>query len=130
MVNRIFVVAAGILTSITLLAEVKKITSVPDFYNELGQNLLVVVKFSSPSCGPCRQFGPTIEKSSTLHPVIAFLEVSLESPDMRSLAHSLGVSSIPTTLFFVRGARVLTKIGAQSPYQLEKSVKEAFPNLF
>ncbi len=79
--------------------------------NVLASELLVLVDFWAPWCGPCRMVAPIVEE------VAAQFEgrvsvVKLNVDDHPTLASQYGIRSIPTLVIFKAGQQVDQIVGA------------------
>jgi thioredoxin 1 len=61
----------------------------------------VVVTFTSPGCGPCRQLQPQLELLQLEHPALKVLKVDITEES--ELAQHFRIASVPTTFFFSPG---------------------------
>lgn len=70
----------------------------------IGKGGLVVADFWAEWCGPCKMFAPTFEKvAQEMEGKAKLVKVNVETnPD----ASNLGISSIPTIIFFKDGKEV------------------------
>ena len=77
--------------------------------------------FTAPWCGPCRMFGPVVEK------VTGELGVPLHKinvDDNRDLATQYNISSVPTMVFEKEGQMIHRHTGAMSPQQLSNILQQ------
>jgi thioredoxin 1 len=79
--------------------------------NVLASELLVLVDFWAPWCGPCRMVAPIVEE------VAAQFEgrvsvVKLNVDDHPAIASQYGIRSIPALVIFKAGQQVDTIVGA------------------
>lgn len=80
----------------------------------LQQSPLVVVDFTSPSCGPCRNMPPLLEQLHNMTGVRVFQVNIDESP---KLTQSYGITTVPTIVVFQRGQEVNRGIGVPTSAQ-------------
>jgi len=74
---------------------------------------LVVVDCYATWCGPCIAIAPKMEEYSNNFPSVAFYKVDVDNvPDV---AQELGVTAMPTFIFFKDGAKVDEVRGAIPP---------------
>ena len=90
------------------------------FKRTVAENEIVIVDFWAAWCGPCRQFAPTYEASSTKHPDIVFGKVDTEAEE--ALAAAARITSIPTLMAFKGGTLVFSQPGALPAAALEQLV--------
>lgn len=92
-----------------------------NFDSTISSNKLVVVDFWAPWCGPCKMLAPTIDALAAEmegKALICKLDVD-QSPD---IAAKMGVSQIPTIIFFKNGKRVAVS-GMASKDALKKQIE-------
>lgn len=65
-----------------------------------SQSGKVIVKVSSPTCGPCKMMSPLFEKLSKEVEDISFCAFEVISDEDQVLARSLNVSSVPAFLVY------------------------------
>ena len=89
------------------------INSVEEFekmFQEFPENL-IIIDFWAEWCGPCRTFGPVFEQTKKEYPQVVFAKLNVETP-AGIVAQQLGVSGIPTIIFFYKGKMVHRQVGA------------------
>jgi thioredoxin 1 len=81
--------------------------------------MLTIKYFSAPWCGPCKMFGPIVDK------VVMETGVSIQKIDVdasRDLAFKYGVMSVPSLIFERDGTIVHKHTGVMSFNQLKDTV--------
>jgi thioredoxin len=78
--------------------------------------MLVIKYFSAPWCGPCKMFGPTVDKVS-METGVNIQKIDVDTN--KDLAIQYNVSSIPTLIFENDGTVVHRHTGVMSPHQLK-----------
>ncbi len=82
-------------------------------------DLPVLVDFSAPWCGPCKQMTPIIEELATQYEgKIKFVKINIE--DAQDLATQYMVMSIPSLILFKDGNPCEKKTGLISKTEVEK----------
>jgi len=84
---------------------------------------LVVVDFFATWCGPCKNIAPFIEELETKYPNADFLKVDVEK--CPNLAERLGITAMPTFIFYKNREKVTTVRGA-NPTVLEDKLKQFY----
>jgi len=96
------------------------------FYNELIQTPISVVKVYSDTCAPCKPYAEKYKQLSNKYPYVPFLDVNMKSNLIR-------VSAVPTTLIIgceltPRGPTgyILEKILGGDDKELDEKLKSYF----
>lgn len=83
----------------------------------------VVVRFTAPWCGPCRQMGPIVAQLSKEMAGVTFLDVDVDADE--ATPARLGVVGVPTFMTFKDGKNVATIVGAKPLGMLREWVAES-----
>lgn len=79
------------------------------FEQEINKNNLVVVDFFATWCGPCRVFGPILEKVASEINDIEIFKVDVDQNE--KTAKKFGIMSIPTIVLLKDGKEIARNIG-------------------
>ncbi len=88
---------------------------------EASRNVPVIAYFSASWCGPCKTFGPELEKAVRDSGGAVTL-VKFDVDNCQRLAAQLGVQSVPTVFGFADGRPVDAVMGAQPASQIKAFV--------
>lgn len=89
----------------------------------IGSSTPVVVDFWAPWCGPCRLLGPTIENLAG--EFAGKVKVGKMDTDQNpEVPGSLGISSIPTVVFFQGGREVRRLVGVNPEAKFKSALAE------
>jgi len=90
----------------------------------LKSEMVTVVDFWAPWCGPCKIVSPTIDELAKDYE--GKVKVGkLNVDDNVQIAGTYGVMSIPSILIFKNGQPVKTMVGAQGKDNYKKAIDEA-----
>lgn len=92
------------------------------YENTIGQNGLVVMDFWSPWCRPCNMLTPIIHKLSEANPDVTFGK--LNTIENNAATAKLGVSAIPTIVFYKNGVLVKRLLGYHTEAKLQSLIDE------
>lgn len=91
-----------------------------NFEKEVMQsNVLVMVDFFAPWCGPCKMMGPSIEKLAKEYEGKAKIG-KLNVDENQEMSSKYEIQSIPTLIFY-KGGEVVDKVVS---FQTEEQLKE------
>ena len=84
----------------------------------------VLLDFSAPWCGPCKQIGPSLEEiSDEMADKITVAKINIdENPNTPT---QFGVRGIPTMLVFKNGEAAATKVGAVSKTAIVEWIEDS-----
>lgn len=91
-------------------------------FNSRTASGAVLVEFSSPTCAPCRQIEPVLERmANDFEGKVQFLKVNVnESPQTTS---RFRIRSVPTMLFLSNGSVTGQLVGVVSPQAIEEKLR-------
>ncbi len=81
-----------------------------NFEDTISKDGITFVDFWAEWCGPCRMFGPIVEKAAEENLDIRFGKVDTEA--QQQLAGMAGITSIPTLMIFRDGILLFNQPGA------------------
>ena len=100
-----------------------------NFFDIVGKDEHVFVKFFAPWCGHCKRLAPEYEKLSDAlasNKQVVIAEIDCDNSDNKDVCGKYGVSGYPTLKFFRRGSTEPDDYnGARSLDDLKKFVEEA-----
>jgi thioredoxin len=91
---------------------VVEVSSVEELNSYLSSETegLVVLDWSAEWCGPCKRIAPEFEKLAQTETSVKFLHADID--ELEETAVQMGISSVPTFLFFKKGVQVDKVSGA------------------
>ncbi len=94
-----------------------------NFDSFVGSRSVALIDFYATWCGPCTQMAPIIEQTATKYAdTVAVGKVNVDLETNQELTSRLGISALPTFLFFKDGQIVETVCGAIPLIALEQQV--------
>ena len=81
-----------------------------NFKSVIDDNDIVILDFWAPWCGPCKSFGPIIDKAASENTDITFAKVNTE--EEQELGAMFAIRSIPTLMIFREQIAVFSQPGA------------------
>ena len=93
-----------------------------NFASTVDSNDIVIVDFWADWCGPCTQFAPVFEESSTKNPDIVHAKVDTEAQQL--LAAQANITAIPTLMVFKDQTLIFNQAGALPRQALESLIEQ------
>ena len=94
---------------------------------KIKKAMINVIYFSAPWCGPCRTFGPVMEKVAEHFNENDLVEITKvnadEDPDTAALH---GIRSIPALVYLKEGETVHQSVGVKSQADVIEKINEIF----
>ena len=95
-----------------------------NFY-EVIQNDYVVIDLYGNYCGGCMVLAPIFEKASNEMPFLCFGKMNIQNVEENTkIANGLGISSIPTLLFYRKGELINRVSGSMNRNTLNKHLSK------
>lgn len=92
-----------------------------DLAEVLAKSEITVLDFYAAWCGPCKVYGPIVDKFAADNPEIGVAKINVDTNSELSVKY--GVRSIPTTVLLQKG-QLITKV----PGVIEQTKLEEFVN--
>jgi thioredoxin len=83
--------------------------------------MLRVLYFTASWCGPCKIFGPTVDRVMSQYSNVGYQKIDVDAS--ANLIQSYNVSSVPTIVIEKNGAQVVRKTGAMSETDLSRLIE-------
>jgi len=84
----------------------------------------IVILSSGLWCSSCRVVGPIFEKTSNVFDDIQFIKLDVD--EIKESTNFLGLTSLPTFIYFKDGKEVARKSGAMGELAIKKTLHENF----
>ena len=84
--------------------------------------MLRVLYFTASWCGPCKTFGPIVDRVVSQFSNIDYQKIDIDSSRDIS-AHRYSISSLPTIVIEKDGSQVARKSGAMTPSELIRLIE-------
>ena len=104
---------------------VKEIKNLQDFAQAVGntETGLVIIDFYGQWCPPCKMIAPKYVTLSEKYPDVGFYKLDVDLPDVRQIATTCEIRSLPTFCFF-RGGIYFTRMIGANDVQLEVMINQ------
>ena len=87
----------------------------------------VIVDFYSAGCGNCKMMEPWLVQLAEEHKNVTFYKFNaMECDERKCLADEMGVTSLPTLIFFRGGLEVAKMVGLKPKTLIAKKIIEIF----
>lgn len=93
-------------------------------FNEIKNQGTSIVYVSASWCGPCKVYAPIMEQLSSELSNSGVKISKINVDDNRDLAIELGVSGVPTTIFFKDGEEKERKVGMMQKNQVKQIIEK------
>ncbi|KAG2378840.1 hypothetical protein C9374_007988 [Naegleria lovaniensis] len=100
---------------------VEEVSTQKKFSEVINKSNLTVVDFFATWCGPCMQAKPLFESLAAKYPSSNFIAVNVDNSS--DISSEYGVSSLPTFMFFKKGAKLGQVVGADMN-KVEEMIKK------
>ncbi|MDR1438076.1 MAG: thioredoxin [Puniceicoccales bacterium] len=93
-----------------------------DFHDFIQKNVLALVDFYAPWCGPCKAMAPAIDSlAQEFNSQVAIAKVNID--EAPNLGEELSIRAVPTIIFFKNGVAVETLTGARTKAELTEKLR-------
>lgn len=88
----------------------KKITTLEQLNDAINKTELIILKFGSTWCAPCKMLEKTIEDIEPTLDKVKFYEIDVDDADER-IIDAYQIQNVPVLLFFNEGLQVEREVG-------------------
>lgn len=103
---------------------VKKITDIKSFEEEVSTSENVLIKFEAEWCKPCKAMSPIIEDLAKNNPQIKVFSVNIEGDGIYDILGKFEIRSLPTFIRIKNGTTIKRLVGAITRTELSSMVED------